>query len=75
MTGQAALKEQIVEELGRLSQAQLERVHGYVEALVEATPEGTPTEDLLPFVGILDDLSAREMEAAIAKHCEQIEEP
>lgn len=69
MTAQTALKDQLLEDLERLTPEQLERVHGYVEALAELTP-GTPGRDLLPFIGTLDEESAREMETAIERHCD-----
>jgi hypothetical protein len=73
MTVHTALKDQIVEDLARLTPEQLARVQGYVEALAARIP-GTPGRDLLPFLGTLDEESAREMAEAIERHCEQVDE-
>ena len=68
-----ARKKQLLRDFDQLPPDLQRRVEEYAHTLVTQTPEGTAGEALLPFIGILDEQSAREMEDAIQKHCEQIE--
>ncbi|MGH9360625.1 MAG: hypothetical protein ACRD2T_01820 [Thermoanaerobaculia bacterium] len=70
---QTARKEQLLRDFEQLPPALQRRVQEYAHSLVLETPEGTPGEALLPFLGILDEESAREIDEAIQKHCEQLE--
>ncbi len=70
---QTARKEQLLRDFEQLPPALQRRVQEFAHSLVEQAPEGTPGEELIPFVGILDEQSAREMDEAIQKHCEQLE--
>jgi hypothetical protein len=69
----AAVKEQILSDLDRLSAAEQQRAAELVHSLVSATPKGTPGRDLLPFVGTIDDESARQMIEAIEEECERVD--
>lgn len=69
-----AVKEQILGDLGRLSAEEQQRAAELVHNLVSATPKGTPGRDLLPFVGTIDDQSAREMIEAIDEECERVDQ-
>ncbi len=60
-------KEQILNDLDRLSPAKQRQAAEFVHELVSPRPKGTPGRDLMPFVGTLDDTSAREMMEAIAE--------
>ena len=63
-------REQLLRDFEQLPPALQRRVQEYAHSLVEQAPEGTPGETLIPFVGILDEQSAREMDEAIQRHCE-----
>lgn len=67
---QTASKEQLLHDFKQLPLALQRRVQEYAHSLVEQAPQGTPSEVLIPFVGILDEQSALEMEEAIQRHCE-----
>jgi hypothetical protein len=68
----AAIREQILGALDRLSPELQERALNLVQGLVSPRPKGATVDDLLPVVGILDDDSAREMMGAIEEGCERI---
>jgi len=68
----AAVKEQILGDLERLSPAMQARAAQLVHGLVSATPRGVPGRDLLRFAGTIDAQSIREMEEAIEDGCERI---
>ena len=68
-----ALKEQILEDLNRLSPSQQLRAAEWIHQLVSPAPNGTSGRDLLPFYGTLDDQSAEEMTAAIEDGCERVD--
>ena len=68
-----AVKSQILEDLERLSPEGQQQAADLVHRLVTPTPAGTPGRELLPFVGILDAESAREMRAAIEEGCGRVD--
>ena len=65
-----AIKEQILNDLDRLSPTQQQRAADLVHGLVSPLPKGASIEDLMTVAGILDDESAREMIEAIEEGCE-----
>ena len=69
----ASLEDQLLEDFERLAPDLQLRVRQFAHSLIARTPEGTLGEELAPFFGVIDAESAQEMEAAIQKHCEQIE--
>ncbi len=68
-----AIKQQILNDLVRLSPEKQRRALELVHSLVEPSPEGATIEDLLTVAGTLDKQSAREMRSAIEEHCERID--
>jgi hypothetical protein len=60
-----AIKEQILNDLDRLSPKQQERAAKLVHELAAPIPKGASIEDLMKVAGTLDDASASEMMAAI----------
>ena len=60
-----AIKAQILNDLDRLSPEQQKRAAELVHGLASTLSKGTPGADLLRFAGSLDEVSAREMMAAI----------
>lgn len=69
----AAVKEQILSDLDRLSADEQKRAAELVHSLVSSTPKGTPGRDLLRFAGTIDDESARQMIEAIEEECERVD--
>lgn len=69
-----AIKEQILNDLDRLSPDQQKRAAELVHGLVSPLPKGVAGRDLLRFVGTIDDVSAREMIEAIEEGCERIDQ-
>jgi hypothetical protein len=62
----ASLKDQLLEEIERLSPGQIARVYQYTHSLVKpALPRGATVEQLVSLAGSIDDESAREITAAI----------
>lgn len=70
---QPAIKEQILNDLDRLSLEQQQRAAELVHDLVSALPKGASGRDLLRFAGTLDDEPAREMIEAIKESCERVD--
>jgi hypothetical protein len=72
---QPSIKQQILEDLDRLSPELQRRAQELVHELALSTtrPKGTPGRELLRFAGILDDESAAEMERVIEEGCERID--
>ncbi len=70
---QPAIKEQILNDLNRLSPEQQKRAADLVHGLVSPLPKGASVEDLMKVAGTLDDESAREMMAAIEEGCERVD--
>ena len=70
---QPAIKEQILNDLDRLSPTQQQRAAEFVHGLVSPLPKGASIEDLMSVAGILDDESAREMIEAIEEGCERVD--
>lgn len=68
-----AVKEQILNDLDRLSPAQQERAAALVHGLISPRPKGASIEDLMSLVGTMDDESAREMREAIEEGCERVD--
>jgi hypothetical protein len=67
------VKEQILNDLERLSPEMQARAAQLVHSLVSTTPRGVPGRDLLRFAGTIDAESIREMEEAIEDGCERID--
>src|SRR5258708_4633682 len=59
------IKEQILNDLDRLSPEEQTRAAEFVHSLASRTPQGIPGRDLRRFAGLLDQDSAREMIQAI----------
>ena len=68
-----AIKEQILDDLDRLSPDQQKRAAELVHGLVSPLPKGASIEDLMKVAGTLDDESAREMLGAIEEGCERVD--
>jgi hypothetical protein len=68
-----AIKEQILNDLDRLSPEQQQRAAKLVHDLVSTLPKGASGRDLLRFAGTLDDESARQMTEAIEEGCERVD--
>jgi hypothetical protein len=68
-----AVKEQILNDLDRLSPELQRRAADLVHGLVSPLPKGTSGRELLRFAGTLDDESAREMNEAIEQGCERVD--
>lgn len=68
-----AVKEQILNDLDRLSLVQQQRAAALVHDLVAPLPEGTAGKDLLRFAGTFDGDSLREMADAIENDCERVD--
>ena len=67
------IREQILNDLDRLSAENQERAATLVHSLVAALPKGASAEDLLQVAGTLDAESAREMMEAIEDGCERVD--
>lgn len=67
------VRQQILEDLDQLSPEMQRRAAELVHDLVSSLPKGTSGRDLLRFVGIMDDESAREMREAIEEGCERVD--
>lgn len=65
-------KEQILQDLERLSPQQQRWVAETVRSLVSGLPRGASAADLRALAGTLDDESAREMTEAIEEGCERV---
>jgi hypothetical protein len=65
------VREQILNDLERLSPQRQARAAQLVHGLVSQLPKGTPGRDLLRFAGLLDSESVRQMEEAIEEGCER----
>lgn len=72
---QPSIKQQILEDLDRLSPDLQRRAQELVHELAVSSvrSRGTPGKDLARFAGILDDEAAREMERVIEEGCEQVD--
>ena len=68
-----AIKEQILNELDRLSPDLQRRALALVHGLTASAPNGASLRDLLSIAGTLDNQSAREMREAIEEHCERVD--
>jgi hypothetical protein len=68
-----AVKEQILNDLDRLSPEQQKRAAELVHGLVSPLPQGTAGKDLLRFAGILDAEAARQMMEAIEEGCGRVD--
>lgn len=70
----ATLKDQLFEEIERLSPEQLARVYQYTHALAKpALPRGGSIADLRALAGSIDDESAKQMKAAIEEAFERVD--
>jgi hypothetical protein len=70
----ATLKDQLLEEIERLSPGQIARVYQYTHSLVRpALQPGATVEQLMSLAGSIDDESAREITAAIEEACERVD--
>lgn len=68
----STVKQQILEDLDRLSPELQRRAQELVHGLV-VRPAGTPGKDLVRFSGILDEEGAREMQRVIEEGCERVD--
>lgn len=68
-----AIKDQILDDLGRLSPELQHRALALVRGLASESPKGASIEELMGLAGTLDRESAREIREAIEEHCERIE--
>lgn len=68
-----AIKEQILNDLGRLTPEQQRRAAEFVRGMTSSLPPGVPGRDLLQFSGILDGESAQQMRQTIEEGCEQVD--
>jgi hypothetical protein len=66
-----SLEQAIMEQIGKLSEAQQQRVLDYLHTLT--SPEGVPGKSLLRFAGSIPLDELKLMEAAIEEAFEQIE--
>ncbi|HLF56444.1 MAG TPA: hypothetical protein VI942_06315 [Thermoanaerobaculia bacterium] len=70
----ATLKDQLLEEIERLSPEQLARVYQYAQTLAPPPMRrGTTVDELMSLAGSIDDESARQMTAAIEEACERVD--
>ncbi len=67
----SSIKDEIVEQLDRLSPENQRRVLDFIQALVLSVPEGVPGKQLLRFSGILSSADAQAMTQAIEEGCER----
>jgi hypothetical protein len=67
------IKEQILDDLDRLSPEEQKRAAEFVHRLVSPVPRGATGEDLRKLAGTLDDESARQMREAIEEGCERVD--
>jgi hypothetical protein len=68
-----AIKQQILDDLDRLSPPQQRQAAELVRSLVSPLPKGTPGRELLRFVGTLDEESVRQMKEAIEEGCGRVD--
>lgn len=68
-----AIKEQILNDLDRLSPQAQRRAAEMVHSLVSPLPKGTPGHELLRFAGTIDEESLREIREAIEEGCERVD--
>jgi uncharacterized protein YoaH (UPF0181 family) len=69
----AAIKQQILSDLDRLSPEQQQRAVEFVRGLARQTLPGATGRALLRFAGVLDDESGRQMLEAIDEGCERVD--
>jgi len=69
----AAIKQQILSDLDRLSPEQQEEAVEFVRGLARRSLPGVAGQALLRFAGTLDDESARKMLEAIDEGCERVD--
>ena len=69
----AAIKQQILSDLDRLSPEQQHQAAEFVRGLARNTLPGVPGGSLLRFARTLDDESARKMLEAIDEGCERVD--
>ena len=67
------VKEQILNDLERLSPEKQRRAAELVHELVSVLPKGASVDDLLSVSGTLNDGAAREMIQAIEEGCERVD--
>ena len=69
----ASIKQQILDDLDRLSPDQQHEAAMLVHSLVAQSPRGASLAQLRSLAGSLDDRSAREMAEAIEEGCERVD--
>lgn len=69
----AAIKQQILSDLDRLSPEQQQQAVEFVRGLARQSLPGVAGRALLRFAGTLDDESTREMLEAIDEGCERVD--
>jgi hypothetical protein len=65
------LKDQIIEQVDRLDEAQCQRLLEFARRI--AVPAGTGGRDLLRFAGTIDPVDLEAMSRAIQEGCEQVD--
>ena len=66
------IKAELLARLEELPEERQLQVLNFARSL-PPSPRGVPGKDLLPFAGVLDDASARELREAIAEGCERVD--
>jgi hypothetical protein len=69
----SSLREELLKEMDGLTPAMQRRVLDFARALVEATPRGTPGNELLQFAGIMTPSEADEFLRRIEEDCERVD--
>jgi len=67
-----SIRDELLEELGKLGSEDQHRVLDFARALVEAKIRGTPGRALLRFSGVLTAEDAEQISAAIEEGCEKV---
>ena len=67
------LKEELLNEMARLSQKEQQRVVAFAKSLA-AEPTGKASKDLARFAGAIDPDDLKQMAAVIKEGCERINE-
>ncbi len=71
--GNDSVKEAILDEVNKLSEAEQEQVLAFARELSTPAPRGEPGGNLLKLVGCIPSEDLREMEQAIEEGCEQVD--
>lgn len=69
----AVLEKEILDQMGRLSLEQLQRVLDFISNLAGRRPAGVPGKELLVFAGAIDRQDLDAMKQAIEDGCETVD--